>query len=1024
MFVDLVGSTALSARLDPEDMREIIGAYHRCCADQITKAGGFVAKYIGDGVLAYFGYPQAHEDDAERAAQSGLALVGAVSRIKTGHEAVLQARIGIATGVVVVGDLIGEGAAQEQAVVGETPNRAARLQGLAEPGHVVISHSTRRLTGGLFEYHDLGRIALKGLSDPVQAWQVTSASMVQSRFEAQHGAILTPLVGREEELELLLRRWRQAASGEGRVVLLSGEPGIGKSRVTVALQERLQGEPHTRLRYFCSPHHTDSALYPTISQLERAAAFERHDTPDAKLEKLISLLNASSEHASDTQLIAQLLSIPTGDHYAPLELSPQRKKEKTFEALLGQLEVLARQRPVLMVYEDVHWSDPSSRELLDMTVERVARLPVLLLITFRPEFQPPWIGPAHVSPLSLSRLGRREGMALAGSVAGDRMLSDVVIQEIIDRTDGVPLFLEELTKAVTEAGAREGEIVSALLSATSVPATLHASLMARLDRLGPTTKEVAQMGAAIGREFSYEVLAAIARKSDAVLRNALNGLNEAGLVFCRGIPPQATYLFKHALVRDAAYGSMLRSQRRDLHASIVAALENLDTEPTLLGQHCADAGLQEKAVGYWLGAGQQALERSTNVEAVALLTKGLSLLETMPENAWRQREELELQIALGQAFQVTRGPGSQETGKAYARAMQLGERLDQRERLPPIIFGAWVHHLMSGEPERSRQDAMKMERLAEEEHDPRLKVMGCRVRGQSEFLLGNLAAARTYFERGLTDFNAADRQFYSAITVQDGRVLMLAFLCKALAALGYLDQSQARADDAVDEGRSLRHNYTLGLALVMSLTHGVISGRVAASMSQALRRSEELEMLADEHKMPSVMSGALAYRGRCLVQSGRTEDGLALIARGNELNRAMGWVSFAPFSLAQAADAYGMAGQAATGFSKLDEAEKVIQTTGERWYEAEVHRLRGKLLRATRDDANAEISFRRAIMISQGQSAKLFELRASTSLARLWRDQGKRSEARDLLAPIYGWFTEGFDTPVLKEAKALLEELS
>ena len=599
------------------------------------------------------------------------------------------------------------------------------------------------------------------------------------------------------------------------------------------------------------------------------------------------------------------------------------------------------------------------------------------------------------------------------------MLSDVVIQEIIDRTDGVPLFLEELTKAVSEAGAREGEIVSALLSATSVPATLHASLMARLDRLGPTTKEVAQIGAAIGREFSYEVLAAVARKSDAVLRNALNGLNEAGLVFCRGIPPQATYLFKHALVRDAAYGSMLRSQRRDLHASIVAALETLDTEPALLGQHCADAGLQEKAVGYWLGAGQQALKRSTNVEAVALLTKGLSLLETMPDNAWRQREELELQIALGQAFQVTRGPGSQETGKAYARAMQLGERLNQRERLPPIIFGAWVHHLMNGEPERSRQDAMRMERLAEEEHDPRLKVMGCRLRGQSEFVLGDLVAARRYLERGLADFNVADRQFYSAITVQDGRVLMLAFLCTALAALGYLDQSQARADDAVEEGRRLRHNYTLGQALIFSVIHSVVSGRFDASLSQALRRSEELEMLADEHKMQNIMMAALQIRGRCLVQSGRTEDGLALMAQSNELHS----VSFLQYSLARTADAYRMAGQAETAFSKLSEAEGLIQVTGERWYEAEVHRLRGKLLRATGDDTNAEVSFRRAVTISKAQITKLFELRASTSLARLWRDQGKRTEARDLLAPIYGWFTEGFDTPVLREAKSLLEEL-
>jgi predicted ATPase len=633
-------------------------------------------------------------------------------------------------------------------VVGETPNLAARLQALAEPGAVVIASSTQRLTGGLFEYRDLETVSLKGFAENVPAWQVLGAGVAESRFEAFHSAALTPIVGRDEEIDLLMRRWEQAKRGDGCLVLISGEPGIGKSRLTVALQERLQGEPHTRLRYFCSPQHTDSALYPVIRQLERAAEFERDDTPDAKLDRLFALLEPSPGHERDIQLLAELLSILTSDRYAPLDWNAQRKKDETFKALLRQLEALSRERPVAMIYEGAHWIDPNTRELLDLAVERVARLPVLLVVTLRPEFQPPWTGQAHVSTLNLSRLGRRQGMALAASVAGGRPLSDAVMQEIIDRTDGVPLFLEELTKAVTEADVRGGDVVSTLLSATSVPATLHASLMARLDRLGPVTKEVAQIAAAIGREVSYEVLAAVARKNDAVLRAALNGLNEAGLVSCRGIPPQATFLFKHALVRDAAYGSMLRSQRRHLHASIVAALENLNTEPALLAQHCADAGLQGKAVGYWLSAGQQALKRSTNVEAFALLIKGLLGLENMPEDTWRQRQELEFQIALGQAFQFTRGPAAQETGKAYARAERLCERLDQRDRLTPIIFGVWVHHLMGGELERSRQDAMRMERLAEDEHDPRLKVMGCRLRGQSEFLLDELAAARVSWSAG------------------------------------------------------------------------------------------------------------------------------------------------------------------------------------------------------------------------------------------------------------------------------------
>ena len=419
MFCDLVGSTSLSARLDPEDMREIIGAYHHCCAELIEGAGGFVAKYMGDGVLAYFGYPQAHEDDAERAVRAALGLTAAIPKLQIGSDAPLEVRVGVATGLVVVGDLVGRGDAQERGVVGDTPNLAARLEALAEPGQVVISEGTRRLARGLFDYDDLGRIPLKGLTDPVQAWRVLGPRAVESRFEAQHETSLTPLVGRDEELDLLLRRWRRAAGGEGCVVLLSGEPGIGKSRLTVALEERLGHEPHTRLRHFCSPQHGDSALYPVVVQLERAAGFARHDPPQARLDKLEALLGKQPGDESDVQLLAELLSIPTGDRWPPLDWSPQRQKEKTFEALLRQLEMLSRHQPVLAVYEDVHWIDPSSRELLDLTVERVAQLPVLLVITFRPEFHRPWTGLAHVSTLSLSRLGRREGGGARGA-GGER----------------------------------------------------------------------------------------------------------------------------------------------------------------------------------------------------------------------------------------------------------------------------------------------------------------------------------------------------------------------------------------------------------------------------------------------------------------------------------------------------------------------------------------------------------------------------------------------------------------------------
>ena len=695
MFSDLVGSTALSARMDPEDLREVISTYQRCVAETVQRFGGFVAKYMGDGVLVYFGYPQAHEDDAERAVRSGLELIAAVSALKAPVS--LQTRVGIATGLVVVGDLIGSGEARERGIVGETPNLAARLQGIAEPNTVVIAEGTRRLLGSLFELDDLASRDLKGIPGSVRAWMALRASSVESRFEAQHETKLTPLVGREEELELLLRRWRQAVGGEGRVVLLSGEPGIGKSRLIVALDEQLQTEQHTPLRYFCSPLHTDSTLYPFISQLERAAGFERNDTIEAKHDKLSSLLGASPKHDNDVQLLAELLSVPTGDRYPPLNLSARQKKQKTIEALVRQLEVLVRQRPVLMIFEDAHWIDPSSRELFDATIERVARFPVLLVITFRPEFHPPWTGQAHVSTLNLSRLGRREGAALAGSVAGNNVLPEEIVEEIIERTDGIPLFVEELTKAVVEARVRDGDDASTLNrvphSALAIPATLHASLMARLDRLGAVAREVAQIGAAIGREFSYEVLAPIAQKTDMEVQTALSRLTDAELVFCRGTPPQAIFLFKHALVRDVAYGSLLRGQRQQLHGRIASILEAqfpdvVESRPELLGHHFSQGGFEEKAIVYWTLAGERAVKRDANAEAIRHFGRALELLEGPPETAERRKAELRILAKLGPALQAARGFAAPEVETTYLRARELCEQLGEHHELFSGAMGA------------------------------------------------------------------------------------------------------------------------------------------------------------------------------------------------------------------------------------------------------------------------------------------------------------------------------------------------
>ena len=600
IFVDLVGSTELSARMDPEDLREVITAYQECVSEAVTRLGGFVAKYMGDGVLIYFGYPKAHEDDAERATRAGLELVDHVAALKLPVS--LQARVGIATGLVVVGDLIGTGQPRERSIVGETPNLAARLQGVAAPDMVVIADGTRKLLGDLFELRDLGVMNLKGVGNPVPAWAVLRTGTIESRFEALHASGLTALVGRAEELQLLQRRWSQARSAEGQVVLVSGEAGIGKSRLTASLIECLAGEPQTRLRYFCSPQHTDSAFYPIIGRFERAAGFTHEDTLKGKLNKLDAMLSRSPTSVQDAALIAEMLSLPNDGRYPVLDLTSQQRREKTLDALTAQLMSLTRRQPVLMILEDAHWSDPSTLEMIGRTVRRVESLRVLFVVTFRPEFEPPWIGQSHVTALTINRLTRREIDAMIDNLCGEQLIPPNIRQDIINRSDGVPLFVEEVTKAVLEAkdsSASDDITNDVLLPSFEVPATLHASLMARLDRLG-TAKEVAQIGAAIAREFSYSLLAAVVQQPEPELQSALDRLVAAGLLFPQGARSQATYVFKHALVQDAAYGTLLRGPKRALHARIAEVLENqfhdiAEKQPELLAHHSTEAGLIERA---------------------------------------------------------------------------------------------------------------------------------------------------------------------------------------------------------------------------------------------------------------------------------------------------------------------------------------------------------------------------------------------------------------------------------------------
>ena len=578
MLCDLVGSTALSAQLDPEDMRAVIDAYHAACARIVLTYEGFLAEFRGDGILAYFGYPRAHEDDAERTVRAGLEIIAAVAGLETRAAEPLAVRIGIATGLVVVGDLSGEDALREHAVVGDTPNLAARLQTLAEPGTIVVAASTRRLLGNLFRLRDLGRHEVKGIAEPVEAWAVEGVSASESRFEAVHAAGLTDLIGRKEEIGFLLERQRLAWKGEGQIVLISGEPGIGKSRLAAALAERIAGEPHTRLRYQCSPYHTNSALHPFIAQLERAAGFKADDTPEQRLDKLEAVLAmGASRVQAVAPLFAALLSIPFGERYPPLALSPTQQRRQTLAALLDQFEGLARQQPILLLFEDAQWADATSLELLDLTVERVRQLPVLALFTFRPEFEPPWVGLPNVGTLTLGRLDRNDVESMVARVTGGRALPAEVMKQIVAKTDGNPLFVEELTKAVLEAGIlvedAEGYRLDGPLPPLAIPATLHDSLMARLDRLAPV-KEIAQIGAAIGREFSYSLLRALVERDETALKDALAQLEHAELVFRRGEPPEAIYSFKHALVQDAAYESLLKSRRQVLHRRIAETLRD------------------------------------------------------------------------------------------------------------------------------------------------------------------------------------------------------------------------------------------------------------------------------------------------------------------------------------------------------------------------------------------------------------------------------------------------------------------
>ena len=918
-------------------------------------------------------------------------------------------------------------------MVGETPNLAARLQAAAEPNSVFIATSTRRLLGGLFECTDLGERQLKGFSAPIGVWQVLGEGAAASRFEAKRTADdLTPFVGRDPELERLLDCWQKAKRSEGQVVLVSGEPGIGKSRLVQTLRERVLDERHTRLNYHGSPFYCDSALHPVIDQLERAAGLSRDDRPEQRLAKLETLLAQSALDVDAAMpLVAALLSVPTGDRYPLLAMTPQRQKDETLQTLLTQLAGLAVREPVLMMFEDAHWFDPTSIELLGLAIDRVRHLPVLVVITFRPEFVPPWTGQAHVTSLLLERLSRRQGAKMVARLTEGRALPTAIFEQIVVRTDGVPLFVEELTKMVLESGLLRDQgdhyELAGPLPPLAIPATLQDSLMARLDRLAPV-KEVAQIGAAIGREFSYELLATVAPLDERELLAGLDQLACAGLLFRKDMPDQSqTYTFKHALVQEAAYQSLLRSKRQRLHARIGSALEEqfpetAETKPELLAHHWELAKVIAKAVGYRLRAGHRASARSAAPEAIAQLHKGLQLLEGIPPGPERDRQELLLQLALFSVQVGVRGYAAPETGTALTRAGELCGSAGDRSLIFPVLYGQRGFHFVRAELDVAREINEEMLRLACESGDSAAQMTGHGLLGEVFCSRGDFSLGRAQLEKALALYDPEQHHSLTFLYGQSPRVTALCWLSWTLLFSGYPEQALRRIGEATADAGHLSHFNTLAYALIFSAAvHYEHRNRQATQ-----ERSEALISLCTDQRLFFWLGAAHCLHGWALAHGGHPEDGIAELNQGIAAYRATGGELFMPFLLAVHAETRQKTGHPGEDLlDLLSEAASRTSMTGERCYEAELHRLRGEcvLSLASSDQAVAEASFQQAIEVARHQKAKMWELRGAASLARLWRRQGRYAEARDLLAPIYSWFTEGFEVRDLADARELFVQL-
>jgi class 3 adenylate cyclase/tetratricopeptide (TPR) repeat protein len=1029
MFCDLVGSTALGEKLDPEELRDLLHAYRILCGDVIARYDGFVARYVGDGILTYFGWPAAHEDDAERAVRAALEIVQTVRRASTTEA--LSVRLGIATGPVVVGEPAGVGD-QAKLAVGSTPNLAARLQGLAVADQIVIAASTRRLVGNAFDLSDLGEHELKGIAEPVHAWLVEQISATESRFDAHHGpAGLTPLVGREGEVDLLLHRWSQARDGEGQVVLLGGEPGIGKSRILSVLRERLEAQGVLALRFQCSPYAASSAFWPIIDNFDRALRFGRGETAEAKLDKLEALIVTHyGRPLADVRFVASILSIPCEDRYGALSMTPQRHKDETLRTLVDVCEATARRQPSVLVFEDVHWADPTTLEVLDLLIDRVKAMPLLVVLTHRPEFQSRWSGHGHVGALNLSKLTRTQSAAMISALAGGKALPAPLLEQILNRTDGVPLFVEELTKAILESGelktVDDHYEYAGSARAVTIPATLRDSLMARLDRFMPV-REIAQIGAAIGREFSYEMIAAVAPMPQAQLDDALARLCESGLAFRRGTPPDAIYTFKHALVQDAAYDSLLKWRRQELHAKIARVIEQRfpnikTTEPEALAHHLTAAGRAEAAIPLWQRAGELALKCMALAEAIAHLNHGLELVVTLPQSSERDTSELELRSLLGTAWTALKSWAAPEVWTSLHPALTLARSLGRHDALVPILWELTCNVLTQGRVAEALTWGQETLKAAEATGGADLRIIGHMTVSACYLRLGEFTSSAEHADKALDLYDADKHRYLADILNHDPKTAAYAFGSIATWILGFPDQASRLESEANAHARRHGHLFNLGFALM----RGVHEFDDRYRHEELRKRAEEVERLGRENSLP-VMWEVLApiLYGQAHLREGKPAKAIAPLRAGLAAWEATGARINSPTQRALLAEAIALIGDLDGALRLLNEAIGQIEHPGweERHFYAEALRLKGWVVSLKGDPTGAEQTFLTSLDWARRQQAKMWELRTSSSLARLWQSQGRRQEAYELLAPVYDWFTEGFATKDLQEAEVLLAEL-